>query len=362
MYYYYLAKKGSRAEGSICSNYLYGCDPYPKIEKIIDKPEKGKEFCYKLVPVSKMTTRPASWDISATVTEEKLFGPATLKSGVIVYPCNKWGCWVFCSCQICRQKYVPGEPAGKNNLMKEHRFYHRAWHLDCKYCKEVYEMFSMYRSLIWDAKKEIFFDLGVFKHCFHYEQKSEEEKLKCNLCDLVFATVAIQVRHYKSVHTKEIYHCIQCEAVFNRKDKLKEHVDDTHESIIKCEDCSKVFTSLKNLQRHMDTRLVNKKPKYVCSDCSRIFCTMNLLKNHERKHDYTCDRCNTIFSSKFNLEIHKSKTSVKCDECNREFCTNKRMIFHKNNTHGHVFECEQCGKTFVSKFNKKRHINQKHQS
>ena len=41
---------------------------------------------------------------------------------------------------------------------------------------------------------------------------------------------------------------------------------------------------------------------------------------------------------------------------------NKRMIFQKNNTHGHVFECEQCGKTFVSKFNKKRHINQKHQS
>ena len=55
-------------------NTYNGCDPYPKIEKIIDKPEKGKEFCYKLVPVSKMTTRPASWDISATVTEETSCG------------------------------------------------------------------------------------------------------------------------------------------------------------------------------------------------------------------------------------------------------------------------------------------------
>ena len=129
-------------EAFAVNTYIYGSEPYTKIEKIIDKPEKGKEFCYKLVPVSKMTTRPASWDISATVTEEKLFGPATLKSGVIVYPCNKWGCWVFCSCQICRQKYVPGEPAGKNNLMKEHRFYHRAWHLDANIARRCMKCFQ----------------------------------------------------------------------------------------------------------------------------------------------------------------------------------------------------------------------------
>ena len=118
VYRYYIPKKGSHEEGKICSSWS---EPYPKIEKIIDKPEKGKEFCYKLILQAKMDSRLVSWEAYATVTEEKLFGPATLKSGVIVYPCNKSGCWVSCGCQICRQKYLPVDPADNNSSKKDHR-------------------------------------------------------------------------------------------------------------------------------------------------------------------------------------------------------------------------------------------------
>ena len=252
VYRYYIPKKGSNAEGQICSSWLTGSEPYPKIEKIIDIPEKGKEFCYRLIPQAKMDSRQNSWEVSATVTEEKLFGPASLKSGVIVYPCNKSGCWVSCSCQICQQKYLPGHPADNDSSKKDHRYYHKAWHPDCSFCNELYNIFSMYRSLIWDEKKKNFFNLGVLQHCYSYERKSEEEKLKCNKCALVFTTVRSQVRHYKSVHTKEVFHCIQCEAVFNREDKLKTHVYETHESIMKCESCKKVFSSEKKFAETLE--------------------------------------------------------------------------------------------------------------
>ena len=169
VYRYYLPKKGSPEEGHICRSLISGHELFPVIEKIKDKPDKGKIFCYKLVPQTKMEAHLASWEASATVIEERLFGPATLKSGVIVYPCSQSGCWVFYSCQILRRKY--------------------------------------------------FFVL-----------------------------------------------------------------------------------------------------------CSQ-----------------------------------RQKT-LKCDQCNMAFCTNKKLIFHKNITHGEVFECEKCGKFFMTRFNMNRHMNAKHQS
>ena len=360
VYRYYLPKKGSPEEGHICRSLLSGHEPFPIIEKIKDKPDKGNLFCYKLVPQTKMEAHLASWEASATVIEERLFGPATLKSGVTVYPCSQSGCWVFCSSQICRRKYLPGDPADNDSSEKDHIYYHKAWHPECSSCNEVYNIFVMYRPMIWDEKRNVFVKTGVLEHHYSYERKPKEEKLKCNICAEVFTTVASQVRHYKSVHTKEVYHCIQCEAVFNREDKLKTHVYETHESIMKCESCKKVFSSEKNLQRHLNARLDNEEPKYVCSKCQKLFCTMNLLQNHKRKHKYTCDRCDEIFSTKFNLTVHKDKKSLKCDQCNRAFCTNKKLIFHKKITHGEVFECEKCGKFFMTRFNMNRHMNTIH--
>ena len=358
---YSLAKKGSRAEGSICRAELARSSEYTEIVKINDIPEKNVYFCYKLVPVGKLENFIASWSATATVTEDRLFGPATLKTGVIVYPCNKSGCWIYCTCKWCRCKYLQNFKDDGNSDSKDHKLYHKAWHLECHFCNEIHGIFPMYRYLIWDQRLNDFVNLGVLKHRYILaERKSKQEKLECSLCHLKFTKVGSQVRHYESVHTKEVYRCDQCNAVFNREDLLNTHVDDVHEYITKCEDCNTSFKSIKNFQRHVKDRLEKKNPKFVCHKCSAIFCTQNLLKRHQRKHKFTCYACNEIFTSDFNLTRHKGKKTIKCEQCDRNFCTNKQMVAHKKFEHENLVECENCGQKFSCSFTRKRHMMRKH--
>ena len=131
---YFAGRKGTRAEGKICrGGWLSGSSEYSEIMIIYDRKVKSTQNkkCYQLVPISQCS-KPllAAWEANGTFTNQKLVGPASLKNEVIVYPCNRSGCWVWCTCRLCNDisKLVDDE---ENCAMKDHDIYHKAWHLEC---------------------------------------------------------------------------------------------------------------------------------------------------------------------------------------------------------------------------------------
>ena len=332
-----------------------------------------KHMCYSLTPVKKVncSDHASSWKASATVSSKNLFGPVSLMNKQIVYPCSRFQCWVSCCCQVCRKASQDEEEKSKiENKWDEHRIYHKAWHISCEFCNQIFSIIPMFRFMTYVRSGGLCSSSGhpysqaKFEHTYKISRKSKEDKLKCTQCEEKFTSIFNQVRHYRSVHTRESYSCEKCAAVFNRKDKLKAHIEDVHEDVLDCSTCKTKFSNYKNIQRHWNERLdVEGKPKYRCDECKKIFCTSRLLSNHVKKHKISCEDCGQIFSNIFNLSRHtdNSKIKVSCQECELEFCTAKKLLTHRQEVHVE-FKCDHCNKTYSSKFNLLRHIKAKHES
>ena len=125
-----------------------------------------KEKCFELVPSEKLPEVEITWQASPTASRpKKLYGPASLRNGVIIYPCDRFGCRIWCSCVLCRKK-------NENSLDEEiildlnsHKVYHKALHPECDFCSELYSIFP---ALKLEKHHQIIFE--------HYTKKSSSRQ------------------------------------------------------------------------------------------------------------------------------------------------------------------------------------------
>ena len=292
------------------------------------------------------------WQASPTASRpKKLYGPASLRNGVIIYPCDRFGCRIWCSCVLCRKK-------NENSLDEEiildlnsHKVYHKALHPECDFCLELYSIFP---ALKLEKHHQIIFE--------HYTKKSSSrQKLKCPACDLNFTRTANTLRHCKSQHAWERYPCKQCKATFKRKDVLKSHVDDVHEYDTKCKGCNTKFVRDHDLTRHIKARLDKEgHAKFKCEICKKKFSSNRFLDKHNRNQENICEDCGKIFGRNIELIRHRNTPKVHCDLCETELCNKKQLVTHKLNIHPQEIKCEICDKIFPRRFNLKRHIVRVH--
>ena len=83
------------------------------------------------------------------------------------------------------------------------------------------------------------------------------------------------MRHIASVHNNESYDCMLCKKSFKQKDYLRRHQLSIHARTyeISCSKCEKKFTRADNMRRH-------KKTCCVCEQCSKNFETIKELNDH----------------------------------------------------------------------------------
>ena len=111
------------------------------------------------------------------------------------------------------------------------------------------------------------------------------------------------------------FKCDQCEAVYDSKDNLEKHIDETHTEQLTCKECDNTSTSVKCMTEHEklehsieqldgSTEMIQKTQPIKCEQCDFKAETMQRLKTHVNlKHQgFKCDYCEFTNLSKDTLE------------------------------------------------------------
>lgn len=240
--------------------------------------------------------------------------------------------------------------------------------------------------------------INVMTYCFDCERDLNSE-----------ATLTL---HKKFVHFWGVFKCLECTEKFNFADHLIKHIenDNTHDNNIKidCPEC-KVDLPFSEIAIHYkkcvvtemqrtkyvsnNPELILSEPKFVpkngerviCSLCGKSFKSMEILSRHNRIHlreqgakvpetgsmplYFNCEYCGKLFVSKTGVDKHtkivhegKSDNAV-CETCGITFLTTDRLWRHNNMHHSNddTYSCKYCNKRCSTRPWLARHIASKHE-
>ena len=125
---------------------------------------------------------------------------------------------------------------------------------------------------------------------------------------------------------------------------------------IHCDDCQKTFTGRRRYENH----LIDGKCHFDCEFCGKVFHHRNKtsyevhLKMHRNELDFHCEECGMSFVTKFNLDRHQQGRHAtdrphRCDKCSYRFHTKASLFRHIERTHyegNGIHCCPTCSKTF----------------
>ena len=143
--------------------------------------------------------------------------------------------------------------------------------------------------------------------------------------------------------------------------------------MIECPEC-KEYVSIYSLPRH---QFHHNKPKqeFPCDKCSKVYCRLNLLRNHQKRHQekptkpkemdktFMCELCGDVFrKSKYlkNHQLrHEGNLPFVCKICGRRFLFQRQLKRH-DIIHRDVkpILCQECGRGFVQRSQLNAHMRQ----
>lgn len=170
------------------------------------------------------------------------------------------------------------------------------------------------------------------------------------------------------------FECDLCPRVVNTKTKIRSHLR-THCKQISCEFCDRKFIDLYGLKTHQKRRdhIDGNDPgtlRITCPHCPYTCILEHSMRKHQRIHikAFHCLDCEKRVSSKKELEQHQmyhkhgiyADTPVEnwpCNQCEKTFRTKFSVERHKTQTHVMVqFQCDYCLKKFKNKYGLTFHI------
>uniref|UniRef100_A0A1Q3FWJ3 Putative c2h2-type zn-finger protein n=1 Tax=Culex tarsalis TaxID=7177 RepID=A0A1Q3FWJ3_CULTA len=144
-------------------------------------------------------------------------------------------------------------------------------------------------------------------------EKSTTSRFECTQCSKIFSTRTNLNRHLQTHGGNKPFTCLLCHKGFTQSGSLKQHLL-IHQNLrpYVCSECGQGFTQPKSLTFHM-RRHTNEKP-FVCSYCGYAFRQKDGLKRHvavkhdeNRTRDFACDLCPKAFKTKHVLTVHRRK-------------------------------------------------------
>lgn len=109
--------------------------------------------------------------------------------------------------------------------------------------------------------------------------KDGKKLYTCWECDFCAPKTTLVYNHYENRHLVRKFKCIGCEKFFPSEVKLKRHMTQIHDDLVKCEYCEEAFPRIR-IKRH--TELKHLRP-YSCDLCDASFGYSTSLVNHKLK-------------------------------------------------------------------------------
>ncbi|CAH0592548.1 unnamed protein product [Chrysodeixis includens] len=207
----------------------------------------------------------------------------------------------------------------------------------------------------------------------------------CNTCGKCFVYETGLRRHYSMRHAitevqprwQVVWTCIQCFQVWPRQDQALKHSSECCKSnnadcvreiktssLLQCEFCEKVYTSIPRLLRH--SKIHTTANNYECNACGMAFVSYKTAEQHW----ILCPWLNMYYS--FSLP-----KLLLCNACDRKFRNYEQLYNHRykvghfiTKTHCNqgsakslgilVYQCEICGQWYPSIAPLRAHKNQYH--
>ncbi|CAG2210105.1 KRAB [Mytilus edulis] len=245
--------------------------------------------------------------------------------------------------------------------------YEKISHLNKYVGKKSRKVYKLYKCTV--CKKTFDYLLCVQNHVRIH---TGDRPYKCGACPKDFVTKCSLAEHEK-VHTGDRPHvCHICGITFMQKYKLAIHLQKHNgESNFSCDICGKGFIRKDHLNNHIQSH--NKDRPFSCKICGQSYKTEKSVKAHERSHapgTFQCHFCHKVYTQNRYLKVHinekhnlspldksnglttrqKQKSElVECDICQKYYRKNYIKTHAKSHDESAKdFECQVCGKRFVT--------------
>ncbi|KAJ8918946.1 hypothetical protein NQ315_016848 [Exocentrus adspersus] len=179
------------------------------------------------------------------------------------------------SCTVC------GKDFRRRNTLWVHMYSHKEPAYICAYCGESFKMRWQHTRHMYLKHNE---DLEkIPQHLRKYTEKRVQLRLKCPICDKVFAS-RYGYSHHQLIHKGEKnFLCNICGNKVRTNAALQAHMNShSDEKPFQCENCGKSFKQKAQLSFHMR---IHNESYLSCSHCDRKYCTERALYRHLQSHN-----------------------------------------------------------------------------
>ncbi|XP_026087925.1 zinc finger protein 585A-like isoform X1 [Carassius auratus] len=203
------------------------------------------------------------------------------------------------------------------------------WKFECSHCGQRFERYRTFSAHLQTHAPHCgqFFERlsKLWLHQPHHHLKSH--CYSCMQCNLQFRFFSSFREHMIDHAGQRPYACPLCPKTFIQEASLHAHQCESHKlcKSLKCDVCSKTFSSLRNLIKH--SLLHNGATSNVCLLCNLSFTNNRVLKEHLKTHTtyhglalpgipskpldfpHKCKRCKASFSTGELLYAHQIRHS-----------------------------------------------------